>query len=239
MKNLDIFYSNYIKPYINAFWELLYPVGISCIACKGPLGGNEKYSLCPSCYDKIHFFHKGRWIQIPSIHDNSFIRVYSPTAYDEITKKLVARLKYNNETYLARIMAEIMMDYLYKEELYFTTIVAVPLHASKKISRGFNQAFLLAEYISKLSKVPNIEKGLSRHKNTKAMHLLTKEERRKNVEDAFIIRNPKEFYNQHILLIDDIVTTGATLESCNKALVEAGAASVTAITFARRMKEEG
>lgn len=239
MNKLKVFYSSYINPYVDAFWELLYPQGLNCISCKAPLRGDEKYSLCSSCFSKIHFYDKGRWIQIDSIEEGAFLRIYSPTEYSDITKRIVAKFKYNNETYLARVMAEIMMDYIYKEDIYFTTIAAVPLHPSKIRRRGFNQAYLLADHISILCNIPNIKEGLIRNKNTTAMHLLSKDERRKNVNNAFEVRRPQEFFNQHVLLIDDIVTTGATLEACFRMLLEAKAASVTAITFARRTKEEG
>ncbi|WP_176759032.1 ComF family protein [Alkaliphilus peptidifermentans] len=238
MNKINSFYVNYIKAYGDAFWEIIYPEGITCVICKKSIY-KEKYSLCKDCYSKIAFLDTGIWIQTSAIREAIPIRIFSVVKYNNASKKIIYRLKYNQETFMARMMAEMMMDYILKAGIMFNCIVAVPLHKKREKERGFNQAYLLAKYLSKGCNIPCIKNNLIRIRDTKVMHHLSRQSRQKNVEEAFYILDPVEFANKEILLIDDIVTTGATVEACCKILIEAGASSVKVLTLARRTKEEG
>jgi len=112
-------------------------------------------------------------------------------------------------------------------------IIPVPLHRSKLVERGFNQAELLSKILAAgLNKEISCN-NLYRVKKTSSQFKLKKTERFKNVEHGFACRYPDALYGKSILLVDDIFTTGATLNECAFSLKEAGAKTVTALTMAR------
>lgn len=112
-------------------------------------------------------------------------------------------------------------------------LVPVPLHFLKRHSRGFNQSELLAKRLSPLVGLPLEERALVRNRWTRAQAGLGKEKRKGNVEDAFAVKRPECVRGRHVLLVDDVCTTGATLEACAQALKNAGAKNVNALTLAR------
>jgi ComF family protein len=115
----------------------------------------------------------------------------------------------------------------------FDFIVPVPLHSSKMRKRGYNQSELLARHISASLSIPYVD-ALKRTKKTLKQSEQSKEERRKNLKDAFAVKSsPEKIINSSVLLVDDIYTTGSTVDECSKALVNYGAAKVYVITIAR------
>ena len=114
----------------------------------------------------------------------------------------------------------------------FDFMVPIPLHPTRKRERGYNQSFLLA---SQLSRIFNINLNINlliKTKNTKNQSLLSKKERWTNITGAFKIKSPNEVNNKSILLIDDLLTTGATSSEAAKALKSAGAKTVGVFTLA-------
>ena len=113
-------------------------------------------------------------------------------------------------------------------------VIPVPMHEKKQRRRGYNQAELLAASFAKHSLLPMRSDLLQRKKNTSVMNDLSPEERKANLESAFALRDgaEKEIQGKHILLIDDIYTTGTTAGACSRVLIEAGAAKVTVLVFA-------
>lgn len=108
----------------------------------------------------------------------------------------------------------------------------VPLHADRVAERGFNQAGLLAEGLSRLSGTP-VCTSLTRVRNTPSQTDLSARQRRRNVADAFAVADPRGIKNSVVVLVDDVATTGATLRECARTLLRAGAREVRAITVAR------
>jgi ComF family protein len=97
-------------------------------------------------------------------------------------------------------------------------LVPVPLHWKRERERGFNQAAVLAQNVSAVTGIPVIERALCRRVATEQQALRSREERSKNVRDAFSIEDRHVFEGKHVLLIDDVLTTGSTLEACARAL---------------------
>ncbi|WP_051569433.1 ComF family protein [Alkaliphilus transvaalensis] len=224
-----------LREYAEAFWKLIFPPRCTCIFCKEGYLLNS-YGICRGCHDKITFIGKGRWIQTSEIKEGISCRMFSVVEYQGEVRKLIYRLKYSNETYLAREMATMMVDFIYREGLRGDCLLPIPLYKPKEKERGFNQANLLTKYISKEAGIPNINNNLIRNRNTKAMHHLSKRQRRDNVKGAFTLKNPNALFGKNILLVDDILTTGSTVEACIRLLLEAGVATVTVLTFARVTK---
>jgi ComF family protein len=112
-------------------------------------------------------------------------------------------------------------------------VMPVPLHRKRLRQRGFNQALLLAHRMSEQYGIPLVFDNLERVRPTRPQVELSGEERVKNVTGAFALRFPKKVEDKHILVIDDVFTTGATMNECAAVLKRAGSSQVTACTLAR------
>jgi len=160
----------------------------------------------------------------------------APYPYGDATRGPVHRLKYGGVRTLAVPMAKAMVRGIssWKQPPYgaIPLIVPVPLHSEREKERGFNQAKLLALEIYKLTKFPMMD-GLTRPRNTAPQHGLTPDERAANLEGAIAVKPDFDPANRHILLVDDIYTTGATSAACIAALTTAGAISIEVIVFAK------
>ncbi len=124
-----------------------------------------------------------------------------------------------------------MADIIFKEGLKGDIIVPVPIHESKMSLRGFNQSYIIGKHLSRYISLPVLP-CLKRTAITKEQYNLDKIERIFNVNNAFKINMLYNIRNKRVLLIDDVFTTGSTVEECSKALLGAGAESVFVITAA-------
>ena len=164
----------------------------------------------------------------------AFQGVRSLYLYEGAAREAVHALKYNYLSALAQPMAQLMARYMEKEEaIEAGLLVAVPLYARRQRLRGYNQSALLARELSGLCGLPLAERGLARRRNTPPQaRSADAEARKRSVADAFVA-DRRWVEGQRVLLIDDVMTTGATLDACAQALRQAGAVSVWALTFAR------
>jgi ComF family protein len=144
-------------------------------------------------------------------------------------------LKYRSVKSMADCLAGLMADYLRENRLPGDILVPVPLHNRRLRERGYNQSVLLAQKLGKIASLPVIENQLYRLKDSLPQARTgTVEDRRRNVEKAFVSRKEAVFGKQ-LILIDDVCTSGATLEACAAALKAAGAVSVWGFTLAREI----
>lgn len=158
--------------------------------------------------------------------------------YDRTLMDAVHNLKYNGKIQLAKPLGKMLLDtfmkYWQPEDV--DMIVPVPLHKKRFRMRGFNQAYLLIKAWQKISRMPDIgHNALIREINTAPQIGLGKEERRKNIKNAFAVKNPEMIKGKRIVLVDDVYTTGATVDACARVLVGGGAVSVDVLTLARTM----
>ena len=175
--------------------------------------------LCPSC--------RQRQTQIDGIR--------SPYRFDEVIRQAIHQLKYQNLKAISPCLAELLADYLQSNPLPGEAIIPVPLHPRRLRERGYNQSSLLSQELGKLTDLPVIEDCLIRVKQVRPQVKASNvEERRRNVANAFTCRDGRVSGKQ-IILIDDVCTSGATLESCATALKSRGAASVWGLTLAREI----
>lgn len=204
----------------NKILDFIYPN--KCVFCEEIIPLNEDDNICKYCYAEIDFITDDKE---PSL---------AVFCYDDITRFSILRLKYNNRREYAKIFAKMMYNKLVKIDIKkYDYIICVPMYIKKKKKRGYDQAELIAEELSKLCNIP-IEKGnLIRTKNTLAQSKVSFDERAKNVKDVFEVLNPNIIKGKNILLIDDIYTTGNTINNCGKALKEAGANNICYFTLAK------
>jgi ComF family protein len=118
-------------------------------------------------------------------------------------------------------------------EFPFQAVVPVPLHPKRLRERGFNQALALARFVSRFHSIPLDRNNLFRARWTHTQVGLSEHKRKENVKDAFAVTKEKNFQNKHILLVDDVYTSGSTADECAKVLLNAGARTVQILTLAR------
>jgi ComF family protein len=219
-----------------------------CAACREPVEGN---GLCPACWSKLSFITRPycERLGIPFVYDPgagilSMEAIADPPAYhraraavrfDEISRSLVHGLKYNDRLELAPLMGRWLTnagrDLLGDAD----ALVPVPLHWRRRWARRFNQSAILAAAISAESGVPVASTALKRVKHTAQQVGLSRPQRAANVQGAFRVpaEGKVEVAGRRLVLVDDVLTSGATVEGCARALLRAGAANVDVLIFAR------
>ena len=228
---------------VSAFLDLLYPP--HCVIC-GQMGA----WLCVTCIEKIPWLEpplcqrRGRPISKPGLcphcQDNSsyLTGLRSVSAHMRPLRRAIHALKYEGTRVLAEPLGDILAECWRRESIPAEVIVPVPLHRARLRQRGYNQSQLLAEALSKSAALPIDTSALVRGRNTLSQVGLSHRERWENVWGAFECASTS-FCGSSVLLIDDVCTTGATLEACAAALLEAGADRVWALTLTRALAASG
>jgi len=216
-----------IKTIAKNFVNLLYPM--HCYGCNKPLEAANEYHACDFCIASIK-----QNVMPPFEAGIRDTKIYSACLYEGTLKELIHKFKYRAKTALSKILSKFMIDYIKENPILMDIdmITVVPLHKKRLREREFNQSLLLASPISKEFGIPT-ENMLEKIRQTKYQNELLRNERLKNLKDAFCIRNKSDVQEKKILLIDDVITTGATLSECSKTLLIGGAKSVTCLTLAR------
>ena len=164
--------------------------------------------------------------------------IRSPFIFEGIMRRIIHEFKYQHFKSLASTLAQLLAEYLKTNEIPTDVLVPIPLHHQRLRQRGYNQAGLLTQALGRLIKVPVIEKSLVRSKNTcSQVKIGSAEERRCNVKEAFECRD-LQLSKMKVLLIDDVCTTGATMNSCAVAMKNAGVSSVWGLTLARELQDK-
>ncbi|MGA2183693.1 MAG: ComF family protein [Bryobacteraceae bacterium] len=162
---------------------------------------------------------------------NGFDAAYTFGAFEAELRELIHVFKYGRVKTLARPLGRFLAIALPRAER-FDVVVPMPLHWMRRWTRGFNQSELLAREIARRASVP-VRNLVRRAKATTPQAGLTNAKRRANVSGAFRVRRPERVRGLRILLVDDVMTTGATASACARTLKQAGAARVTLLTVAR------
>jgi ComF family protein len=168
---------------------------------------------------------------------SGFDAAFSYGEYDGVLRKLIHLFKYGRVYPLAPRLGALLSRALPRTAT-FDVIVPMPLHWRRRWQRGFNQSELLAKVLSRRTGLP-VVRAVSRRKSTPPQAGLTSAERRVNVSGAFKVGKKEQVQGRHVLLIDDVLTTGATAGACSAALKRAGAARVTVLTLARVDRRRG
>jgi ComF family protein len=166
---------------------------------------------------------------------NAINGLRSPLKFEGVVREAVHQFKYKNLRLLARPLANIIAEYLTRYPLPADLLIPVPLHPRRLKERGYNQSALLAEELSKLANLSLADDLLRRTKyHLPQARTRNVGERLQNVKEAFACSNSK-LKGKRILLIDDVSTSGATMEACAAALKSAGAESVWGLVLAREL----
>ena len=156
----------------------------------------------------------------------------SPFQFDGVIRQAIHQLKYRNLRALVVPLAKLLMDYLITNPMPGEVLVPVPLHQKRLRERGYNQSRLLARELGKFITLPVVDDCLIRQRHASPQARTSSvEERRSNVANAFTCRNHR-LQDKQVLLIDDVATSGATLDACASALKAAGASSVWGLVLA-------
>ena len=219
--------------------EIFFPQSFTCDIC-----GIETFdtNICPACLKTITFNNKttcpvcGRKTVRPEIcleckaETPRFKKAVSPLVYDGGAVALIAKFK-NGYGYLKEYFADLIAAKLADFEKA-DCIVYIPMTKKAKNKRGYNQAELLAKSLSERTQIPVLKDGLIKAKETAAQKSLSRKERAVNLAECFKIENRKEIKDKTILLVDDVLTTGATSDAACRKLLEAGAKRVYFATVA-------
>jgi ComF family protein len=203
--------------------EMQWIVGRTCACCGKALDDAYTSELCYDCKrGNGHIFRRG----------------ISAVTYNQTATRMVAEMKYKDKPYVAKHIAEIIHARLIAidEECFRDAdlIIPVPMNIKKERIRGYNQANLIAEHLSKLSRIDCDTNILKRTKETKVMSSLNLGERLLSLSGAFDIdeKDVAKITGKSLLLVDDVITTGSTADACAEVLLGAGASHVDLCTFA-------
>ncbi len=205
-----------IKKLTHDIENTIYPQ--FCINCESELNSKEVI-VCDNCLNGLTPTQLGNW-KNQLTTGNYLDCAFSAFWFDELLQNLVHKIKYDNFRKITKSLVKMMVDALQPElnELDIDCLTPVPLHKVKYRERGFNQAECIADELSKLLKIPVSSNIIKRYRWTVSQTSLDIETRRNNMDDAFVINKKLEY--SRILLVDDVLTTGATSNSCANILKE-------------------
>ena len=209
-----------------------------CISCEEKLKDNEK-CLCFNCFSSIKRTDKDL---LSKEYDRKFKEENIITDFvslflfekDKALQSVIHDLKYNGNIKAGIYLGELAGKNFYKDILNWKPdfIIPVPLYHLKKAERGYNQSYYISKAISKIVKIPVETSILKRIRYTQSQTELNLEERKVNVFGAFSVKNKSLIRNKNFLIVDDVITTGATISECGKVLIENGASKIYALSIA-------
>lgn len=241
----------YIRSLYTNFLDILYPQNITCMICDNPIKKDNTYSLCKTCFDEMNFILDGcgkcgkfnlrhslenepqddcNYCKVKTFY---FERSISCIEYGDMSKKIILGLKYRSKTFMCKYIAQIMTEKVLLENLKFDFITFVPLHKKRLRKRGFNQAEKISKYLSKILGIELLDTTI-RVKNTRMLYKLKKHERNKEIKNAFKLREDidlEKIEDKTLLLVDDVFTTGSTVNEISKVLKLSGVKKIYVLTL--------
>lgn len=221
---------------INALVHLAFP--LTCVACNKTLTNRNKI-ICIDCLHKLPRtdYHRIKNNNIEKIFYGS-VNIQFATSFFHFPKKglvknMIHHLKYNNRQDVGGLFAMLIARDLKKQNLMnIDWVLGVPLHPEKEKKRGYNQLDVFASALAKEFNAEFSKGNLIKTVSNKSQTNKNREQRAKNVENIFDLLNSDEFTNKHILMVDDVLTTGATLNSCLLVLSKVEGIKLSVLTIA-------
>ncbi|MBI2437102.1 MAG: ComF family protein [Candidatus Magasanikbacteria bacterium] len=178
---------------------------------------NETGRPCIACTQKIYI---DRHVAI------------TPYTEDALIGDMMHSFKYHYAEDVREVFARMIDDFFSSHAIEVDAIIAVPLHRRRYVERGFNQSEIIAQFVARSLHIPIVH-NLIRSRHTRQQAKLHRDERLKNLYNAFTIENPHELVGKRILVVDDVFTTGSTVSECAKVLKEAQVGEVVSFSVAR------
>jgi ComF family protein len=227
-------------------FDLVFPR--NCILCRGFHPATADDPLCPACFSRIAFNHPPFCVKcsrpLAAYTDEglcadcrrlmpAFDRAWAATLYTGPMAELIPRYKFHHKTALRKTFVAIIRHFLKRYEIALTAdiILPVPLHPARLRERGYNQSALIAESLAGALGIPPALNGLERVRHTPRQSELGQKDRFTNIRGAFRMKPSSEFTGKSVILVDDLLTTGATASEAAKTLKDAGAAEITVIAL--------
>jgi len=219
---------------LGQIFDLIFPP--KCIFCNKMLNYGAKICVCENCRLKIPYINN-KTLNLIKLN-NYFDDIICICEYSGIIKEALIKYKFFNKPSFGKTFAQLIYDSAIENSQLekLDVITSVPLHPKKEQKRGYNQSHLISKHLGSLLKIEVNKNLIKRIKNTNSQSLLNRAERLKNVKDAFIVTDKDQVKGKSILVLDDILTTGTTINECCKVLKKAGAAKVIAATVAAGRK---
>ena len=211
---------NYLK---KSILSIIYPGSYNCLNCGEEL---DDIGICKICEDKMEYCTNTKIIDD--------VKVYSISYYGYAIKKLILDFKYKSDFNCGEYLGKLVVKKFNQIDKEFDYITCVPSSKKKLKERGFNQCEFLANYLSENKNIPYI-KSLKKINNIKEQKFLSAMEREENIKNAFFLIDNKKFIDKKILLIDDVITTGFTIEECIKELKKIQGIDLTVMVIAESL----
>lgn len=175
----------------------------------------------------IHIEH-----EIKNKYFDEFISIFK---YEGLIRKIILDYKFNEKSYIYLTFTDLILknENIFENIKNYDTIIPVPISKKRYKERGYNQSFLIAKEFANQSNLQILNNCLIKTKNIIEQSKLNKEEREKNIQGVYKLQNKKLIKNKKILLIDDIYTTGSTVNECSKILKQANPKSIGVLTIAK------
>jgi len=227
------------------FLKTIFPEDIICLICGTELKAQNRFRLCNECLDSLPYITDDIGVCLrcgKPIYDEAhyclecqnvkryFLRVNSPFIYKGIAAKLTDDLKFYNKRYIGGLFGEFVATEYLRRGYDADILLPVPMFKKNKSDRGFNQSELIAGRAAELLGIEMRTDVLVKTRETKHQMSLGGFERHKNLIDAFAVILPDKVKGKTVLLIDDVITTGATIDECAKGLLKAKAVAVLGLT---------
>ncbi len=229
---------------LQTFIGLFFPK--ICLSCDERLLDNEQF-LCSNCFKSLVFLKDicpicgapktEEKCRVCQTNEFFFDKARSVFMFNKVVQNLIHEFKYNEMTMIAKFLGKLSQEYIEKSKPFdhIDYVVPVPLHKVKKRSRGFNQSEYITRQIARNMNWKHLPRLIKRKRFTETQTKLNKEQRRKNVSFAFKINPKYDIKGKNILLVDDVFTTGATVNSITAVLKEKQVNKVYVFTIGRAL----
>lgn len=222
-------------------FKLLFVDNASCIVCDDEISGENQYGLCDKCFKKLEFIGIKCCIRCGKPSDNEakycllcqnetryFDMARSAVKYKGDIQRLILEYKFHNKRYLGKYLAKFIEHVVEEYNIKYDIVVPIPLSKAREKERKYNQVTEMLRH-TKLSLVVD---ALTKTRDNERQSLMAGKERRDNVHGVYAVTDKAAVKGKRILLVDDIITTGATVNEASRVLMVAGAKSVTAVSVA-------
>ena len=221
--------------------ESLFPSSLYCISCGCMIDSSRDYALCDRCLQRFHWVGEKTCAKCGKIlcydcrqYERNFDKGFTCVQYGLLERGVLMDYKYKGKSYIGQKLGDVLYDRMRLENVEPDLVVPVPMFIKNRNIRGYNQAQVMAGRLAERSGTAFAPELLERTRKTAPMKGLGALERYENLKNAFAVssKNHYTIAGKRILLVDDIFTTGSTLDACSLVLKEAGAAEVYVLTFA-------